>query len=95
MQIDYDTAVSAVLCLLRQQKYSATTIHEHECCYRMLRKHLEAENLPFTMENAIHWNELRKSQVAYETYSVYRKALLRLETYINNGYIDTVFCSSV
>lgn len=95
MQIDYDTAVSAVLCLLRQQKYSATTIHEHECCYRMFRKHLEAENLPFTMENAIHWNELRKSQVAYETYSVYRKALLRLETYINNGYIDTVFCSSV
>lgn len=95
MRICYDDAVSSVISLLRQQNYSVSTIHDHECCYRMLRKYLEEENLLFTMENAVNWIEQKKLQISYATYSTYRNALFRLEAYLYKGNIDSPFCSSI
>lgn len=95
MQTDYQDAVVAILRHLKQQGSSLSKIHSHESCYHMLQLYLESNDIPFSMEAAVDWNESRKSNLCYDTYISYRNALFRLEHYLLKGDINTLFCRSV
>lgn len=55
----------------------------------------ELNDIPFSMEAAVDWNENRKFNLCYDTYISYRNALFRLEHYLLKGEINIPFCRSV
>lgn len=95
MQANYQDAVAAILFHLKQQGSSLSKIHSHESCYHMLQRYLELNDIPFSMEAAVDWNENRKFNLCYDTYISYRNALFRLEHYLLKGEINIPFCRSV
>ena len=94
MQKDCTEAVSTVLRRLKDQGYSQTTVNSHSACYNMLQKYLEFNGLPFSVQAAVEWNEGRKNELSYETYSRYRQAIFRLEYFLHTGSVDCPFCKS-
>lgn len=95
MQTNYQDTVAAILRHLKQQGSSLNKIHSHESCYHMLQLYLESNDIPFSIEAAVDWNENRRSSLSYDTYISYRNALFRLEHYLLKGNINTPFCRSV
>ena len=61
----------------------------------MLQLYLESNDIPFSIEAAVDWNEHRKFNLCYDTYISYRNALFRLEHYLLKGEINIPFCRSV
>ncbi len=92
MQKDYLKAVASVLNLMKQPDSVCKNISTHTTCYNELFKYLLNNNVPFSMETALDWLNLKKEQVSYESYTQYRNALLRLEHYQLFGDINSPFC---
>lgn len=94
MQLNYLDAVSSVLNLMKQPDSTCKNIDIHKTCYSTLFRHLLEEGIPFSMEAALEWLEIKKQEISYATCSQYRNALFRLEHYILFGNIDTPPCHS-
>lgn len=94
MQINYLEATSSVLSLMKQPNSVCKNINVHKTCYTALFRHLSGEGIPFSMDAALGWLELKKQEISHGTYSQYRNALFRLEHYLLFGNIDSPFCRS-
>ena len=66
----------------------------HRTCYTTLFKYLMDKGIPFSMDAALDWLEIKKREISYETYSQYRNALFRLDHYLLFGDIKSSFCRS-
>ena len=66
----------------------------HRTCYATLFKYLMDKGIPFSMDAALDWLEIKKREISYETCSQYRNALFRLEHYLLFGDIKSSFCRS-
>ena len=66
----------------------------HRTCYTMFFKYLMDKGIPFSMDAALDWLEIKKQEISYETCSQYRNALFRLEHYLLFGDIESPFCRS-
>lgn len=91
MQINYLDAISSVLSLMQQPDSICKNVRMHRTCYTTLFKYLFDEGIPFSMESALGWLDIKKSKVSYETYTHYRNALLRLDHYLIFGNISSEF----
>lgn len=60
----------------------------------MFFKYLMDKGIPFSMDAALDWLEIKKQEISYETCSQYRNALFRLEHYLLFGDIESPFCRS-
>ena len=89
MQINYLDAVSSVLNMMKQPD-----IDMHRTCYTTLFKHLMEKGIPFSVDAALDWLEIKKQEISYETCSQYRNALFRLEHCLLFGDIESPFCRS-
>ena len=89
MQINYLDAVSSVLNMMKQPD-----IDMHRTCYTTLFKHLIEKGIPFSVDAALDWLEIKKQEISYETCSQYRNALFRLEHCLLFGDIESPFCRS-
>ncbi len=94
MQINYLDAVSSVLNMMKQPDSACKNIDMHRTCYTTLFKHLMGKGIPFSVDAALDWLEIKKQEISYETYSQYRNALFRLEHYLLFGDIESPFCRS-
>lgn len=94
MQINYLEAVSSVIGLMKQPDSVCKKISIHQTCYTTLFKYLTSEGIPFSMDAALGWLELKRQEISHDTYSLYRNALFRLEHYLLFGSIDSPFCRS-
>lgn len=94
MQLNYLDAVSSVLNLMKQPDSTCKNTDIHKICYSTLFTHLFEEGIPFSMEAALEWLEIKKQEISYATCSQYPNALFRLEHYILFGNIDTPTCRS-
>lgn len=92
MQINYLDAVSSVLKLMKQQDSRCKGIDMHMTCYTSLFKHLLEGGIPFSMEAALDWLEIKKREISHASCSNYRNALFRLEHYLLFGNINSPFC---
>ena len=86
MQANYQDAVAAILFHLKQRGSSLSKIHSHESCYHMLQRYLELNDIPFSMEAAVDWNENRKFNLCYDTYISYRNALFMLAPGVHSQF---------
>ena len=94
MQINYLDAVSSVLNMMRQPDSACKNIDMHRTCYTTFFKHLMDKGIPFSMDAALDWLEIKKQEISYEACSQYRNALFRLEHYLLFGDIESPFCRS-
>lgn len=94
MQINYLEATSSVLSLMKKPDSVCKNINVHKTCYTLLFRHLSGEGIPFSMDAALGWLDLKKQEISHGTYSQYRNALFRLEHYLLFGNIDSPFCRS-
>ena len=94
MQINYLDAVTSVLNLMKQPDSACKNINMHKTCYSTFFRYLLEEGIPFSMDEALDWLEIKKQRISYELYAQYRNALLRLEHYLLFGNIDSPFYSS-
>jgi len=95
MGINYEVETAAVIAHLELEGYSAKTITEHRRCFDGLRKYLSKTAAPFSMETAVNWLAGRKAGWSYDTYKRYRRAVYRLDKYLESGNIDReVHCGS-
>lgn len=94
MQINYLDAVSSVLNMMKQPDSACKNIDMHRTCYTMFFKYLMDKGIPFSMDAALDWLEIKKQEISYETCSQYRNALFRLEHYLLFGDIESPFCRS-
>ncbi len=94
MQINYLDAVSSVLNMMKQPDSACKNIDMHRTCYTTLFKHLMEKGIPFSVDAALDWLEIKKQEISYETCSQYRNALFRLEHYLLFGDIESPFCRS-
>ncbi len=94
MQINYLDAVSSVLNMMKQPESACKNIDMHRTCYMTFFKHLMDKGIPFSMDAALDWLEIKKQEISYETCSQYRNALFRLEHYLLFGDIKSPFCRS-
>lgn len=94
MQINYLDAVSSVLNMMKQPDSACKNIDMHRTCYTTLFKHLMGKGIPFSVDAALDWLEIKKQEISYETCSQYRNALFRLEHYLLFGDIESPFCRS-
>ena len=94
MQINYLDAVSSVLNMMKQPDSACKNIDMHRTCYTTLFKHLMEKSIPFSVDAALDWLEIKKQEISYETCSQYRNALFRLEHYLLFGDIESPFCRS-
>lgn len=94
MQINYLDAISSVLNMMKQPDSACKNIDMHRTCYTTLFKYLMDKGIPFSMDAALDWLEIKKREISYETCSQYRNALFRLEHYLLFGDIKSSFCRS-
>ncbi len=94
MQINYLDAVSSVLNMMKQPDSACKNIDMHRTCYTTLFKHLMEKGIPFSVDAALDWLEIKKQEISYETCSQYRNALFRLEHCLLFGDIESPFCRS-
>ena len=94
MQINYLDTVSSVLNMMKQPDSACKNIDMHRTCYTTLFKHLMEKSIPFSVDAALDWLEIKKQEISYETCSQYRNALFRLEHYLLFGDIESPFCRS-
>ena len=94
MQINYLDAISSVLNMMKQPDSACKNIDMHRTCYATLFKYLMDKGIPFSMDAALDWLEIKKREISYETCSQYRNALFRLEHYLLFGDIKSSFCRS-
>ena len=97
MQTNYLEATSSVLSLMKKPDSVCKNINVHKTCYTLLFRHLSGEGIPFSMDAALDWLDLKKQEISHGTYSQYRNALFRLEHYLLFGNIDSpaaVTCES-
>ena len=94
MQINYLDAISSVLNMMKLPDSACKNIDMHRTCYATLFKYLMDKGIPFSMDAALDWLEIKKREISYETYSQYRNALFRLEHYLLFGDIKSSFCRS-
>ena len=94
MQINYLDAISSVLNMMKQPDSACKNIDMHRTCYTTLFKYLMDKGIPFSMDAALDWLEIKKREISYETCSQYRNALFRLEHYLLFGDIKSFFCRS-
>ena len=94
MQINYLDAISSVLNMMKQPDSACKNIDMHRTCYTMFFKYLMDKGIPFSMDAALDWLEIKKQEISYETCSQYRNALFRLEHYLLFGDIESPFCRS-
>lgn len=94
MQINYLDAISSVLNLMKQPDSVCKNIDMHRTCYSTLFKYLMDSDIPFSMDAALSWLEIKKQEISYESCSQYRNALFRLEHYLLFGDINSPFCRS-
>ena len=94
MQINYLDAVSSVLNMMKQPDSACKNIDMHRTCYTTFFKYLMDNDIPFSMDAALDWLEIKKLEISYEACSQYRNALFRLEHYLLFGDIESPFCRS-
>lgn len=94
MQTNYLEATSSVLSLMKKPDSVCKNINVHKTCYTLLFRHLSGQGIPFSMDAALGWLDLKKQEISHGTYSQYRNALFRLEHYLLFGNIDSPFCRS-
>lgn len=94
MQINYLDAVSSVLNMMKQPDSACKNIDMHRTCYATFFRYLMDKGIPFSMDAALDWLEIKKQGISYETHSQYRNALFRLEHYLLFGDIKSPFCRS-
>ena len=94
MQINYLDAISSVLNMMKQPDSACKNIDMHRTCYTTLFKYLMDKGIPFSMDAALDWLEIKKQEISHETCSQYRNALFRLEHYLLFGNIKNSFCRS-
>ncbi len=94
MQINYLDAVSSVLNMMKQPDSACKNIDMHRTCYTTFFKYLMDNDIPFSMDAALDWLEIKKLEISYEACSQYRNALFRLEHYLLFGDIKSPFCRS-
>ena len=94
MQINYLNAVSSVLNMMKQPDSACKNIDMHRTCYTTIFKHLMEKGIPFSVDAALDWLEIKKQEISYETCSQYRNALFRLEHYLLFEDIESPFCRS-
>ena len=94
MQINYLDAVSSVLNMMKQPDSACKNIDMHRTCYTTIFKHLMEKGIPFSVDAALDWLEIKKQEISYETCSQYRNALFRLEHCLLFGDIESPFCRS-
>lgn len=94
MQTNYLEATSSVLSLMKKPDSVCKNINVHKTCYTLLFRHLSGQGIPFSMDAALDWLDLKKQEISHGTYSQYRNALFRLEHYLLFGNIDSPFCRS-
>ena len=92
MQINYLDAVSSVLNMMKQPDSACKNIDMHRTCYTTFFKYLMDNDIPFSMDAALDWLEIKKLEISYEACSQYRNALFRLEHYLLFG--DTSGCDT-
>jgi integrase len=86
MQINYLDAVSSVLNMMRQPDSACKNIDMHRTCYTTFFKHLMDKGIPFSMDAALDWLEIKKQEISYEACSQYRNALFRLAYELEEYY---------
>ena len=74
MQINYLDAISSVLNMMKQPDSACKNIDMHRTCYTTLFKYLMDKGIPFSMDAALDWLEIKKREISYETCSQYRNA---------------------
>lgn len=94
MQVDYFKTVSSIISLMKQPNSPCKDVSSHWTCYSLLFKYLVENNIPFSMEAAFDWLEIKKEEVSHASISGYTNALFRLEHYILFGNINSPFCRS-
>lgn len=92
--LSYEDAVIAVMQQMRDPDSKCKEIQMASACYQMFFKYLYLNGIPFSMEAAVNWLDIKKQDVCTDTYSAYRRAMFRLEHYILFGNIDAPFCAS-
>ena len=75
MQINYLDAVSSVLNMMKQPGSACKNIDMHRTCYTTFFKYLMDNDIPFSMDAALDWLEIKKLEISYEACSQYRNAL--------------------
>ena len=85
MQVDYFKTVSSIISLMKQPNSPCKDVSSHWTCYSLLFKYLVENNIPFSMEAAFDWLEIKKEEVSHASISGYTNALFRLEHYILFG----------
>ena len=80
--------------MMKQPDSACKNIDMHRTCYATLFKYLMDKGIPFSMDAALDWLEIKKREISYETCSQYRNALFRLEHYLLFGDIKSSFCRS-
>ena len=80
--------------MMKQPDSACKNIDMHRTCYATLFKYLMDKGIPFSMDAALDWLEIKKREISYETCSQYRNALFRLDHYLLFGDIKSSFCRS-
>ena len=88
MQTNYLEATSSVLSLMKKPDSVCKNINVHKTCYTLLFRHLSGQGIPFSMDAALDWLDLKKQEISHGTYSQYRNALFRLE-HVRDGTVHS------
>ena len=62
MQINYLDAISSVLNMMKQPDSACKNIDMHRTCYTTLFKYLMDKGIPFSMDAALDWLEIKKRE---------------------------------
>ena len=92
--ISYEDAVIAVMQQMRGPDSKCKDTKVACACYQMFFKYLYLNGIPFSMEAAMNWLDIKRQDIRTGTYSAYRRSMFRLEHYILFGNIDAPFCAS-
>jgi len=84
----YDMNTMAVMICLTEDGYSKKTIAEHYRCYEALQEHLAETDSDYSIDAAVKWLSIRKIEWSADTYERYRRAVYRLDKYVNHRSIS-------
>lgn len=62
MQINYLDAISSVLNMMKQPDSACKNIDMHRTCYTTLFKYLMDKGIPFSMDAALDWIEIKNGK---------------------------------
>lgn len=62
MQINYLDAISSVLNMMKQPDSACKNIDMHRTCYTTLFKYLMDKGIPFSMDAALDWLEIKNGK---------------------------------